>query len=308
MRAILSVLLLLLSGADTSNEPLPDYGSNDAIGKYIDADDVRLYCEIYGQGEPLLLIHGNGASIHSFANQIPELSKHFKVIAVDSRAQGRSTDSDKEITYARMASDMVKLLDALNIETAHVVGWSDGGIVGLELAYAHPDKVKMLVAINANFTPGSRSLYEIPTSVENPVLDTLNARELRTLEFITGGKDASGRRALTPQPERASIVQKKLSDLIQDYPRFSVEQLNRIETPTLVMAGDHDFILDEHTLKLFQALPHAQLCIIPGSTHFVPLERPTLVNAHIVEFLKTPYKDTDRFYWLAALLNRDNQN
>jgi pimeloyl-ACP methyl ester carboxylesterase len=90
--------------------------------------------------------------MESFGFQIPELSKYFQVIAVDSRGQGRSTDSDKEITYALMASDMNELIDKLKLVGVYILGWSDGGNIGLELAYAHPEKVKKLIAFGANYS------------------------------------------------------------------------------------------------------------------------------------------------------------
>lgn len=292
----ITVLTMVNIGGALAEAP-PDYGSNESVGKYVDIDDVRLYFEVYGEGEPLLLVHGNGGSIRSFRFQIPELSKHFRVIVVDSRAQGRSTDSDKEITYALIASDIANLLDTLDIESAHVVGWSDGGIVGLEMAYAYPDRVKKLVAINANFTPLGKSVHPFPATAEMPDPESLTDGQRQVLDAL----DPARRPVLTPQPERTKLVRQKLDRLMAENPNFSLEQL---ETPTLVLTGDHDLIYDEHTLKLFQSLPHAQLCIVPGATHFVPMEKPALVNAHIVEFLQTPFSDLDRFYWLAPFLSR----
>lgn len=146
MKHIIAVLFaIILVSCNNQKEDKIDYGSNQAVGKYADVNDIKIYYETYGEGEPLLLLHGNGGSIEGFINQIPELSKHFKVIAVDSRAQGRTTDSDQEITYALMASDMATLIDKLNLGKVNVVGWSDGGIIGLELAYAYPEKVLKVV-------------------------------------------------------------------------------------------------------------------------------------------------------------------
>jgi alpha-beta hydrolase superfamily lysophospholipase len=93
-----TILLLFTAAAECQI----NYGSNKQVGNYADVNDIQVYYEVYGTGEPLLLLHGNGGSIQNFEYQIPELSQHFKVIAVDSRAQGKSTDSDREITYALM--------------------------------------------------------------------------------------------------------------------------------------------------------------------------------------------------------------
>ena len=145
----IAVLLLLCFGRASQENNQINFGSNKQVGKYAYVNNIKVYYEIYRAGEPLLLLHGGCGSIENFVYQIPDLSKNFKVIAVDSRAQGKSTDSDQEITYALMASDMSVLIDKLNLGSVHVVGWSDGGNVGLELAFAYRQKVKKLVTFGA---------------------------------------------------------------------------------------------------------------------------------------------------------------
>jgi pimeloyl-ACP methyl ester carboxylesterase len=112
-----------------------------------------MYYEIYGKGEPLLIIHGNGGSIENFSNQIPFFSKKYQVILADSRAHGKSVDDQDSLSYEMMADDFAALLDHLKIDSAHVIGWSDGGINGLLLASRHPEKVKKLAATGANLIP-----------------------------------------------------------------------------------------------------------------------------------------------------------
>ena len=237
-----------------------DYGSNDQVGKFINISDIKVYYETYGEGEPLLLFHGNGGSMHHFGLQIPELSRHFKVIAVDSRGQGRTTDSDKEITYSLMASDMNELIDKLKFESVYVAGYSDGGIIGIELAFAHPEKVKKLVAFGANYT--HENAMATPDSVTMDIYDPL------IVQFIAirqaQAKIASVRS--TPKPVISTGIKKKLEVLMEKYPNFTKEQLQQIKVPTLIMAGDHDLISLQHTIDLFSSLPHAQLFIIPGVT------------------------------------------
>jgi len=262
-----------------------DYGSNDKAGKYIEVNDIKVYYETYGEGEPLLLLHGNGGSINNFAYQIPELSKHFKVIAIDSRAQGRSTDSEKEITYSLMASDMSDFIDKLKLESVYIVGWSDGGNIGLELAYAYPEKVKKLITFGANYT------YEncgAPSdSVTMDPEDPLFAKVSTMMQkYKTGTEEIS--------PE----INKKLSDLMEKYPNFTQEQLKQIKIPVLVVSGDHDLIKLDHTVSLFTSLPHSQLFIVPGASHFELIEQPELINSEIIQFLTTPYRDFDRYYFL----------
>lgn len=268
-----------------------EYGSNPNVGKYINISDIKVYCEIYGEGEPLLLLHGNSGSIESFIYQIPELSKHFKVIAVDSRAQGRTTDSEKEITYALMASDMAELIDRLNLGKVNVVGWSDGGNIGLELAFSHSEKVNKVVAIGANYT--HENYLAPPDSVVMPPDDPLIIRASAMIKRFSTAFER-----LSPDKTRKDIIQKKLADLMENYPNFTPDQLHTINVPFLIVAGDHDLININQTVALFTNLPKARLFIVPGASHIVPAENPELINSEVIKFLKSPYRDIGRYYFL----------
>jgi pimeloyl-ACP methyl ester carboxylesterase len=291
MKTIVSFFLfiLLLSGKNSAQKPV-EYGSNKLVGKYININDIKIYYEIYGEGEPLLLLHGNGGSIESFTCQIPELSKHFKVIAVDSRAQGRSSDSEKEISFALMASDMSELIDKLKLGTVNIAGWSDGGITGLELAYAHPEKVKKLITFGANYS--HENFLAAPDSVVMDQNDPLivNTQAQRQ-------KYGSVLQRLSPNPERIAEIRKKLDNLDEKYPNFTPDQLKKIKTPVLVVAGDHDIISLYHTLSMFTNLPKSQLFIVPHASHLAPLEQPELINSMVIKFFNTTYRDIDRFYF-----------
>jgi pimeloyl-ACP methyl ester carboxylesterase len=230
--------------------------------------------------------------------QIPELSKHFKVVAVDSRAQGRSYDSDKEITYSLMASDMSELIDKLHLGKVNVVGWSDGGNIALELAYAHPEKVLKAVILGANYTHVN---YIAPEdSVRMAPNDPL---WLRTSVIIKKSKTTFDR--LTPDKERIPIIKKKLADLMEYYPNFTTNQLKTINVPFLVIAGDHDLINIDQTIDLYKNLPMAQLFIAPGSTHCVAIENPEIINSEIIKFLKLNYRDIANIISLKFLFEMD---
>jgi len=286
---VISCLLILVS-CNTKTKDQIDYGSNPVVGKYVDVNDIKVYYEIYGEGEPLLLLHGNSGSIENFIYQIPELSKYFKVIAVDSRAQGRSTDSDQEITYALMASDMSEFIDKLNLSKVNVVGWSDGGNIGIELAFAHPEKVLKVVTFGANY---SYENWMAPAdSVTISPDDPLMARTPLIME-----KYKTTFERLSPDKERIPIIKKKLEDLMTKYPTFVIDQLKTINVPFLIVVGDHDAINFDQTISLFTNLPKAQLLVVPGATHFVPVEFPELINNEVIRYLKTPYRDIDRYYF-----------
>lgn len=286
--ALASVVLLL--SCTPRQEARIGYGSNPAAGNYVDVNDIRIYYEIYGEGEPLLLLHGNGGSIENFVYQIPVLSKHFKVVAVDSRAQGRTTDSDSEITYALMASDMSELIDKLGLGKVNIVGWSDGGNIGLELAYAHPEKVLKVVTFGANYT------YEnFAAPPDSCVMDPEDPILRNIPEMINRSRTAGTR--LSPDTARIPLISKKLEALMMNYPNFTPEQLRSINVPFLVVAGDHDLINIDQTVALFSNLPRAELFIVPHASHFAPAENPELVNSEVIRFLKTPYRDIDRYYF-----------
>jgi pimeloyl-ACP methyl ester carboxylesterase len=286
----ISVWIIIAISIPGSGQTPVTYVSNEQAGKYIDVDDIRIYYETYGEGEPLLLLHGNGGSIENFLMQIPEFSKHFKVIAPDSRAQGRTTDSEKEISYALMASDMAALIDKLDLGSVYVVGWSDGGIIGIELAYAFPDKVKKLVTIGANYSNKNYDAHG--NNVRMDAKDTLVIGSRKLAE-----KYRNTLERLSPNPERIPEIKRKLKNLMEKYPNFTEKQLEQIKTPTLVIIGDHDVISLDHTVSLFASLPHAELFVIPGATHVVPVEQPDLLNSVIVRFLEAPFRDIDRYYF-----------
>jgi len=266
-----------------------DYGSNPTAGKYINVGDIKVYYEVYGKGEPLLLLHGNGGSIENFVYQIPELSKHFSVIAIDSRAKGRTTDSEKEITYALMASDMVELIDKLNLGKVNIVGWSDGGNIGLELAFAHPEKVNKVVTFGANYT--HENFLAPPDSITMLPDDPLIQSSSIMMKYFSAFE------RLSPDTTRKVIIQKKLAELIEKYPNFTLAQLKTINVPFLIVVGDHDLININQTVELFTNLPKAQLFVVPGASHLVPVEYPELINAAVIKFLKTPYRDIDNYYF-----------
>jgi pimeloyl-ACP methyl ester carboxylesterase len=249
------------------------YGHNDAVGKTFTHDGVTLYYEVYGTGQPLLLIHGNGGSIATLSRQIAEFSTRYQVITMDSRDQGKSGDSKDPLTYERMTDDLAALLDHLKVGKAHVFGWSDGGIEALLLGLRHPDKVEKLVAMAANLNPGTSAVYDETWQLFNDLTAAMPDSVKQSPE---------GQRSL------------KAINMMYKEPNITPMMLAKVTAPTLVMAGDHDLIRLSHTLQIFEALPNAQLAILPGATHAVPFDDPTTFNAIVERFLTTPFKKTDR--------------
>lgn len=135
------------------------YGNNPAKGKYYNIRGFKMYCEVYGQGKPLLIIHGNGGSINNFVYQIPYFAKNYKVIIADSRAQGKSADTGDSLSYEMMADDYAALLDEMKVDSADVIGWSDGGINATLLAIRHPEKVSKMAITGTNLRPDTTAVY-----------------------------------------------------------------------------------------------------------------------------------------------------
>ena len=255
------------------------YGANQAASGTFTHDGVTFYYETYGQGDPLLLVHGNGASLGSMAAQIDFFKTRYKVIAMDSREQGKSGSSDAPINYEVMADDLAALLDHLKTGPADVVGWSDGGIEGLLLAMRHPDKVKKLVAMAANLNPSLEAIY--------PETEAM-------AKAIPGGIPEAVKS--TPDGKRAL----KVTGLLLSEPHIDPKSLAKITAPTLIVSGDHDVIRLEHTVNIFNNLPNANLAVLPNNTHMVPFDDPELFNATVQRFLDTPFVKKDRINDMAA--------
>lgn len=242
-----------------------DYDNNKAAGQYIPVRGIKMYCEIYGKGAPLLLIHGNGGSIKAFSNQIPFFSQHYKVIAVDSRAQGKTIDTGDSLSYEMMADDFAALLDAMKIDSAYVIGWSDGGINSLLLAIRHPEKVKKLASTGANLVPDSSALAQKDID-----------------EMITGYNEMNSKKEKSAEDK----MQMKLLKLMIDHPHIYKADLAKIKCPSLIIGGDHDIIKPSHTLYIYENTPGAFLWIVPNSGHATLIEHKDDFNKTVYNFFK----------------------
>jgi pimeloyl-ACP methyl ester carboxylesterase len=234
-------------------------------GTMIAVNDVRIYYETFGNGRPVLVLHGGLGKLEDMGNQIQALAATRFVIAPDSRGHGRSSDSDAPLSYALMADDMVKVLDALGIGRVDLVGWSDGGIIGLEIAMRHPERIGRMVVISAN--------YDVDGLAHKPA----------TVTDIPPVPDFYKR--IAADPAHWPVFYRKVATMWGSQPKFTFAELAIIQAPTLVMAGDHDLIKRDHTDRLAKAIPRAEEVIIPGGTHFAVLEKPNVVDPYILRFL-----------------------
>ncbi len=248
------------------------YGANrDASGTFVH-EGVTLYYETYGQGEPLLLVHGNGGSLGTLAAQIDHFKSKYKVIAMDSRDQGKSSDSAEPITYEKMTDDLAALIDHLKTGPVDVLGLSDGGIEALLLGLRHPDKVKKIVSWAANLNSGPDAF--------DPEIDALFKSMMELPDDVKN----------TPAGKR----QLKVVGMVLKEPNIPPALLGKVTAPTLVLASDHDLVRLEHILTIYKNLPNAELAIFPGRTHLAPYDDPELFNTTVDRFLATPFRKIDR--------------
>jgi len=245
------------------NPPKPiNYGSNIAVSGKVKVEHAELYYETYGKGEPLLLLHGNSQSISVFKKQIKAFSKKYQVIAVDTRGQGKSTDSGTgALSYDLYAEDMKTLLDSLHIGKANILGWSDGGNTGLIMAYKYPARVKKLAITGACTNPK-------------------DAVSKTTLEEV--GKAI---KSLKTKSDVKSKYQVRLFNMLLTEPNITAMDLKRIKAPVLVMAGEKDMILEKHTKFIADNITNGQLFIFKGATHYVPVELVSEFNSKVLNFL-----------------------
>ncbi len=271
---LISLMMLPLVSCSEKNEQseIP-YGNNNAIGKYVRVNDITMYYETYGSGYPLIIIHGNSGSMSEMENQISYFANNYKIIAADSREHGKSSGNGKRLTYEIMASDWAALLDSLRIDSAYIIGWSDGGIIGLLMAINFPEKVKKLAICGANLQPDT-------SAVNSLAIDWLNEMN-KTVDEDIRKKDTTQNWQLL----------KKYYDLLANQPHISLEDLHKIKAPTLVMAGDRDIIREEHTSKIFRNIPNSELCIFPASTHNIPVDDPDLFNWVVERFFDEPFSE-----------------
>ena len=278
--------LLTLTTPLRAAEPAPvPYGSNTATGQYANVNGIRMYYEIYGSGEPLLVIHGNGETLASMRFQIAHFAAGHRVIAADSRGHGKSGLDTDRLNYVQMMEDYNSLLEQLHLKSVNVIGWSDGGILSLLLAIHHPDKVGKLAIMGANLRPDETAVNPWTAQLLQPVSDHIDA-------MLASG-DTSDNWALSRQ----------LLDLLMLQPDIPVADLQRIEVPVLVIAGDRDIIRNEHTLEIFDNLPRAHLAILPGQTHWAPMNDPDGFNALVARFFATPYTRPESRELLERALN-----
>ncbi|KJZ51017.1 MULTISPECIES: alpha/beta fold hydrolase [Pseudomonas fluorescens group] len=275
-RRLLAVACLLLSFSTAHAAerwetlpptPAPVVGAKTG---YAAVNGIKVYYTRTGHGSPVVLLHGGLSNADYWGHQVKALAAKHTVISIDSRGHGRSSRDDRPYGYDLMADDVVAVLDSLNIPRADIVGWSDGAIIGIDLALRHPDRIGKVFAFAANTqTAGVKDGVE-----KNPTFAAFIER---------AGKEYA---KLSPTPGEYDAFVEQISHMWASQPNWTDAQLQSIKTPILIADGDHDeAIKREHTEYMAATIPGAGLLILPNTSHFAFLQDPALFNAALLGFL-----------------------
>ena len=281
MRAALTLVLALVACAAGGRSPaqaeelwqqLPPPAAMPKAEEsgYAQVNDIQMYYAVFGKGEPLLLLHGGLGNSDYWGNQVPAFAEHYRVIVADSRGHGRSTRSGQPYSYQLMASDVLALMDHLKIGKAAIVGWSDGGIIGLDLAMNHPERLTRLFAFGANYNVGG-------------LRDDIDTNKTFNAYIDKAGQDY---RRLSKTPDQYDAFVEQISGMWNSQPDYTQAELGKITVPTMIADGAHDEgIRQEHTKEMARLIPGAKLLILPDVSHFAMWQNPAEFNQAVLDFL-----------------------
>jgi pimeloyl-ACP methyl ester carboxylesterase len=277
IRTILPALPLLLVGARVSTAQ--------AVGHRVNVNGMRMYYEVSGKGDPLIVLHGAYMNIPQMGAIIPRLAKTHKVYALELQGHGRTTDIDRPITYPNLADDVAAFMDAVGLKKADVFGYSMGAATALQLAIRHPEKVNKLVAASAAYDARGWQpafMQMIPTM---------------TVEMFTAMPFAKEYRKLAANPDGFPALVKKLIALEKEPMEWEAD-VKAMKTPTLIIAGDADVGTLEHYVAWFRLLgggdmgdmgkplPASRLAVLPATSHTAVITQVDLLHGLIEPFLK----------------------
>ena len=252
--------------------PLPPAMPASTSTGFVAVDDARIFYATYGKGTtPVILLHGGLGNADHFGFQLPALVENYKVIAIDSRGQGRSTLSKNKLSYHVMAGDVIAVMDHLELDAAAIVGWSDGGAIALDLGINHPKRVTKLFVFGTNYhSDGSKPR-------KGPSAATFN-------KYV--GKCKSDYMKISKTPSNYDAVVSSLGPIWRSAGGFSKDQMRSIKAPTVVADGDHDEIIFlDHIKEMALLIPNAKLVVFKDASHFAIWQDPASFNKALVDFL-----------------------
>ncbi len=247
--------------------PLPVASSDQG---HVDHDGARIWYATCGAGTPVILLHGGLGHSGNWGNQVPALvDAGHRVVLIDSRGHGRSTRDSRPYRYELMASDVLAVMDALKLEKAAIVGWSDGACTALILGRLAPARVAGVFFFGCNMDPSGTKPF-----VATPVIDRCFSRH--TQDYAQ----------LSATPDQFDAFVAAVSEMMRTEPNYSASDLADIHVPVAIVQSEHDeFIKPEHAEYLTRHIPGAELIVLPGVSHFAPLQRPTQFNDAVLAFL-----------------------
>jgi len=232
---------------------------------YADVNGLNMYYEVHGEGPPLLLLHGGSGSIPE--KWIPFFTTQFQVTAMEQMGHGRTADAmDRSFHYHDLAEDTVELMRQLGIESAAIVGYSDGGIIGLDIAIHHHERVTKLAVTGSNSSTAGYTAE--------------NLEWARTFDPEAGPVPDEYARLSPDGRDHWPVLLGRLKPMWMAEPSFIREQLQNIRAPTLIIIGDEDIVTPEHAVEMFRAIPGAQLCVVPHAGHGVMPQETVLAFLH----------------------------
>ena len=258
---------------------------------YAPVNGLKMYYEIHGTGQPLVLLHGAFSAIGtSFGAVLPELARSRQVIAVELQAHGRTADIDRPLSYELMADDVAALIEHLGLEQADIFGYSMGAAVALQVAIRHPEVVRKLVLASVTY-----NLSGIHPGLMEGLADMQP-------EMMVGSPWHDEYTRIAPHPEHFATLFAKKTQMDRETKDIPAEAIAAIKAPTLIIIGDSDLVRPEHAVEMFRllgggvfgdvaGLPHSQLAILPGTTHVTLVHRADLLLAIIPPFLDAPMPD-----------------
>jgi pimeloyl-ACP methyl ester carboxylesterase len=237
---------------------------------YIDHDGARIWYATYGSGSPVILLHGGLGHSGNWSYQVPALVEcSYRAITIDSRGHGRSTRDTQPYSYDLMASDVLAVMDALHVEKADLVGWSDGACTALILAAKAPSRATGVFFFACNMDPSGVKPIE-----PRPILDRCFSRH--TKDYAR----------LSSTPDNFKSLVESVSLMQRTQPNFSARDLAEIRVPVVIVQSEHEeFIKRDHAEYLAHSIPNADFILLPDVSHFAPLQRPWQFNAAMLAFL-----------------------
>jgi pimeloyl-ACP methyl ester carboxylesterase len=251
--------------------------SGDAKGNFASVNGLKMYYEIHGTGQPLVLLHGAFGFVEGWATVLPTLTKTHQVIAVELQGHGHTNDLERPLTCEQMVEDVAVLLQQLKIKDADFFGYSMGGMVALGVAIRHPALVRKLATLGSGagslkdaFEPEAYQQFQsLPADFAPPVL-----------------KEPYDR--MSPDPTQWPVLVTKIKNMGRDFKGYSAAELKTIKAPALIMFGDREGIRLEHAVEMYRLIPNVQLAIFPGGDHFMLFHSLEKVLATLTTFLAAP--------------------